>query len=164
MKILLLIIFFLVMPGCGSATQPTDLVAGIKSYSSPEEVQKLVKVGSKQWKILEDNKTPPNDKRPPFHRLIISVDSFMDRGDRGEARFYFFNGRLSSILFYPSNPEQYKAAIEKSRNISLKLGVEVNLPNHMKVRLDKDHTGRLYVAFEDAVLEGELRDWIARYS
>lgn len=147
-----------------SAPQPTVLVSGICSYLNPTEVKKLINTEPKQWRVVEDEKTKQTDKRPPYHRLILAVNNYEDLGERGEARFSFFNDRLSAVWFYPTDINIYKAKLQREKGIRFDQKDEAYSSKRTKIRIGKDYTGRLYVAFEDSTLEKELMEWISRYS
>lgn len=131
---------------------------------SPDQVKKLLNVDLKQWSIIEENMTPKNDKRPPYHRLIIKVSNFSSLGEQGEARLSFFNNKLSSVWFYPVDLEKYKVRLEKEKAIKFDSHLEAHSSINTKIRIGKDYKGKPYVAFEDSVLENEHNTWISRYS
>jgi len=163
-----IILYCFIISSCSSGSnpsiKPTLLITGINSYLDSEQVKKLVNIDSKQWKIIENNKTLKNDKRPPYHMLVIAVSNFENLGEHGEARFYFFNNRLMSIWFYPTHLKNYKLKLEKERGIKYDLNCEAHSSVNTKIRIGKDYDGKSYVAFEDTVLDSEHKAWISRYS
>lgn len=167
-KFTVIICCFIIL-GCSSETKstanPSLLVPGINSYLSPHQVKDLVKRAPGKWQILEDNKTPANDKRPPFHFFIIAISDFEDLGEQGKAKFCFYNNRLMSILFYPRDLQKYIQKLEKERGLRFDSNQQAFASTNTRISIGMDSTGKAsYVAFDDVVLEKELDDWISRWS
>ncbi len=113
-RVALLLVPVLISGACGAtedftaiAEDPQILLAGLKSYSSPEAV--ALALENPSWKVTEQSTLRLNDKRPPFNILSVAVAPYQDRGQRGELRLTFFNSRLMFTSFYPDDPGAYRA-------------------------------------------------------
>jgi|GEM_PF-5782421 len=144
--------------------RPVPLTLSLSSYASLQEV--ALQLGTKQTdlEVEEDSATPRSDQRPPYHRMVVIVRGVVDFNVTGSAQLIFFNDRLSSVRFYPQDPDAYKKRLQEK----LALGrIEIagsTLPGGTVVRVGTDYQGKFYVAFEDAVLENEHRQWIRDYA
>lgn len=161
---ILIIVLCLGAWGCEPDSTPTLLIGDIHSYISSTQLRDLVGAKPEQWIVIEENKTAPEDKRPPFNRLVLGLRDFVDLDVHGHANFYFFNDRLSSIRFYPDDYEKYKAQLSKTQHQNFDAASEITISRYAKIRIGKDAFGKAYVAFEDIKLESELTRWIAKYS
>lgn len=143
----------LLLTGCQPTSEPksVSLAIGVNSYISPQQAQQRIGPKAQNWEVFEDTKNDKSDRRSAYHRYVVVVAGVTDHGELGTARLHFYNERLSSVWFYPDNPNEYQR----------KLGG--NSPGVI-VRSGKDHLGRFYVAFDDPVLEGEHNDWIKNNS
>jgi len=76
----------------------------------------------------------------------------------------FFNNRLISTTFYPSDVEKYIAALTKTAGLKFDSNHEAKLAPHTRIRYAVDYKGRHYVDWADLRLDKEVELWIKRYS
>jgi hypothetical protein len=143
---------------------PTDLVPGVTSFLSYEQVRDQIIAGSSGWETIEDTRNPLNDKRPPYHLQTIANGNFMSLAETGEARLIFFNDRLMSVWFFPREPQRYVRKLATEKSIDLTSNKEVGVGFATRVTMGKDLRGRVYILFEDTRLQKEHTDWIRRFS
>ncbi|NHZ62113.1 hypothetical protein [Massilia genomosp. 1] len=156
------IVACLLIVGCSANREPNpvQLTLALESYASPQEVERRlgsIMLGSE---VLEDTKKAPSDPRPPYHRVVIMVRGITDFNVPGSTRLTFFNERLSSVWFYPEDPEKYRKALQKRFGVDLGKSGDTRLSGGTVVRLATDYEGKSYVAFDDAVLNEEHNQWI----
>src|SRR5438552_6146408 len=90
----------------------------------------------------------------------ITIKNYLHLGFSGEMNVGFFNDRLISATFYPSDSEKYVQAIAKATGIKFDSTQEATLPSHTSVRLGTDYKGREYVDWSDLRLDKEVQLWI----
>jgi hypothetical protein len=144
-------------------SERTKLIAGIESYQDISEFKSFLKRNSYQWEFNEDSRPSPKG-RPPFNMSTVTIKNFTHDNFSGELTVGFFNNRLISTTFYPSNIEPYIKALENAEGLKFDSGEEVKLPPHTRVRFATDHKGRKYVEWSDVRLDKEIELWIKRYS
>lgn len=138
--LLLLVCVFL--SGCRPAgPRPVMLTLDVHSYDSPQAVMQSLAVKPVDWKVIENNRTGPSDKRPPYHLLVVSVENVMDHGALGTARLHFFNNRLSRVSFYPKDFAYYKRKLRTDLDIELD-SPALNLRFGARIRSGKDYKRR----------------------
>jgi len=155
-----------VLCGCSESQPPTPspLVSGLNSYLSYQEARNRLGVGTSGWEIVEDSKTDKEDRRPPYHLLVIGSRIFADLDEVGEIRLYFFNDRLMSVVFSPREPERYLRKLAIQRGIDLVGAQEVKIPPATLITRVKPLSGRIFLRFEDVRLQEEHDNWIRRFS
>lgn len=139
---------------------PESLVGGLKSYSAPEAVRRIL--GHPEWTVTEQSGLAANDRRPPFNILSVVIAPYEDRVHRGELHLTFFNSRLMSTAFYPRDPAAYRAqlGVFPARGT---LGGELR-PKHLRVWHAVDYKKREYFLWGDDRLMEQRNRWIMRYS
>jgi len=162
-KNIIIVAGMLLFLGCSDST-PVSLIDNIKSYSSQEEVRKIVNVDKGGWKVIEDTKTSPNDKRPPYHLFVTSIEDYSNLGEAGEAQFFYFNNRLMKIVFYPKHPDKYISTLNQNNDLKLNENSEQEIDSYLIIRVARDYANRMYVSFIDQRLEKEFDNWIRKYS
>ena len=143
-------------------SERTKLIDGIESYQSIDEFKGFLSRSSFQWEESKDDPSPKG--RPPFNMHTITIKNYLHLGFSGEMNVGFFNDRLISATFYPSDSEKYVQAIAKATGIKFDSTQEATLPSHTSVRLGTDYKGREYVDWSDLRLDKEVQLWIERYS
>jgi hypothetical protein len=53
--------------------KPTELLLGLSSHISLNEARQRIQVGADNWRRVEDTKTAPGDKRPPYHLVVATI-------------------------------------------------------------------------------------------
>ena len=145
---------------------PTPLMDATPSLLSPEAVRRLPRFRSSHWRIKDHTKVL-RDGRPPFDELVVSLTDFDSHSTTGELLLDFYNGKLMSMTYYPTDQGVYEklvnnAAFQKDvggRWVHRVPGTPATL-----VVKGQDHRGRRFVSWEDERLARHLLAWIERYS
>ena len=142
-------------------SERTKLIDGIESYQRSTNLRaSLVAVRFNGKKV----KTILLRKADLLLMHTITIKNYLHLGFSGEMNVGFFNDRLISATFYPSDSEKYVQAIAKATGIKFDSTQEATLPSHTSVRLGTDYKGREYVDWSDLRLDKEVQLWIERYS
>jgi hypothetical protein len=171
---------------CDSGSKNLVLFGNIRSNLTSEETRTVANIPLSDWVIVESNKTESNDPRPPYALVVIEVSELQDLGEKGRAKFYFFNDRLMSVSFYPKDIEHYRKKLTSERNahfvktewtflslLSKIIGNEnpefsgplvAPLSNNTRVTFQNDYLGKFYFSFEDIRLVDQHQNWILKYS
>jgi len=140
----------------------TGLIDTIKSYQSINEFKGFLSRRSFRWEESEDQPSPKG--RPPFNMHTITIKNYVHLGFSGELDIAFFNNRLISTRFYPTDPEKYIEVLGEVAGIRFDSAQEAKLLRHTRVRFGIDYKGRKYVDWSDFRLDKEVELWIKRYS
>lgn len=151
--------------GCNNAqnVEPNLLLPGIRSHMSSEEVRKQIVKPSARWSVIEDTKTPVDDKRPPFHLLRVAIGAYSDLDEPGALHLQFFNNRLISATFYPKDAANYLVRLKEKRGIVVSLAQKSGV-HGVSIHYATDFRGQPYIEYADEALQQELNSWIRRYS
>lgn len=162
--VLVLPCFIFALFGCDAqrVVPTTELMPGIRSHISTEEARKQIR-SAERWRVLEDTKTPNDDKRPPYHLLGVAIDKYVDLEEPGTLHLQFFNDRLMSATFYPQNAERYLASLKEKRGLDVS-GAQTASAGGTSIQHAIDFRGQPYISYVDKVLQKELDLWIRRYS
>jgi len=148
------------------------LVEGFVSYSNVSEVEAILKTRSIPWKRIPDEVINLSSiGRPPFFEQNLVVSRYTHLGCDGELSLDFFNNRLRSVVFYPSDISRYVKAVEALERtpISTPSGMQntfwVNVGNRklfsgQELMEKKRH----FVGWQDPRFDEEIKSWIMRYS
>jgi hypothetical protein len=99
-------------------SKPTPLVPGLDSFMSPDQVRDRLRAGE-GWKVSERSGLPKGDRRPPFNILAIDVSAHTNLGIPGRLRLNFFNNRLQSTQFFPSDLNKYRMILSNKTGLSI---------------------------------------------
>ena len=155
----------IVFLGCNdSQSVPVDLVFGLKSYSSIDEVKSNITQKGGNWSVVESNTLGSQDVRPKYEYIRVATDLFSDADHHGKTLLSFYNGRLMSVWFYADNWGRYKKYLEERRNLVIKDNAWENISGNVHSWISTDHAGRLYIAWEDVSLSDAMKKWIEKYS
>lgn len=161
------LLFFVAFSACNAretftevASDPIPLLGGLSSYVSPEAAAHVIE--RSRWLVVEDTSLPPDDRRPPFSILTVSVLPFADRGVTGEMRLHIFNGRLASTSFYPDDARKYQLLLGGDAPTT-RLGGELR-GSYLRAWSAKDYETRAYVLHGDDRLLSQQNRWIEKYS
>jgi hypothetical protein len=141
----------------------SSLVDGLYSYLSPSEASELLGELATSWKVLEDEKAPPGDSRPPFRLYTTLVHGFENLGFEGDLKLTFFNERLMSAGFFPNDPVAYFQRLNAVLP-ALTEKTPARVPPFTDVVLGIDYQSRKFASWEDTRLVREMAFWIKRYS
>lgn len=154
-----IIVIALTAIGCQASTEPTELMPGIWSRASENEVRHAF--AKHEFVTIEDHLADDVPNRPRYHiKQISTAHSHLESS--GELVFWFYNDRLWETVFYPSNPEQYFTRL-RNFGIHLELKESKRWSKQTIVRRDTDFWGRPYVVWGDRNLTAEHQAWIDKY-
>jgi hypothetical protein len=142
--------------------KPSKLAAGLFSGQSLQTAERKLDMMAGNFDILEDRTPLPSDTRPPFRLLVISKKNARIEGQAGELVLTFFNDRLMTAQFYPSDIAAARSAVEGGQQISLAGGNSSILPS-TRVWVGKDEAGRSYIGWIDKTLQAEQDAWVKQY-
>ena len=95
----------------------------------------------------------------------VQVNNYRHHGIEGRLTGTFFNNRLSTVLFYPTDVDTYLKHLASETKLDLINSAEVVEPLlHRRVWVHSDYTGKKYVGWEDTRLGDEMSLWIKRYA
>jgi hypothetical protein len=158
---------FMALLGCSDGytdvqATTTPLITGFESYATAEQIKEQALVGL-EWSVMEISSLPPGDRRPPFNMLTLSVPSFSHQQHTGELRLHFFNNRLESTCFYPSDPAAYVQALRQAAILTDDAN-EGSARPFTYIWVETDYRGKVYVGWTDRRLQAQSNRWIRRYS
>jgi len=141
-----------------------DLMDGFQSYQNPGEVRDILDARGLHYRSEETKTSSASDRRPPFNIISITVENYSHLGDPGTLVLEFFNSRLMTARYYPSNVGKYVGELERVKGVSLAQHSEASLGKFARVWLFRDHEQKQYVGWEDKRLAKEMELWIRKYS
>lgn len=130
------------------------LVGNIRSCSPIKEILSTLKADGYMPITLESSKDFGGIFRAEFNRNVFEIPNYQILGDEntGAAQFQFINGRLSAIIYFPTEPdlafELYPE--KKSKDITVE-----HLTNYQ---------GRIYIYWSNNSLEKYISWWVRRFS
>jgi hypothetical protein len=148
----------LTVESCRKQATATKLIDGLYSYQTMEQARSLT--APRVWQERESSRSP-DQTRSRYEVVTVAVQNFVNLDVPGELILSFFNGRLTSTVFYPLDFEKYKANLEKYENIKFEK-LEVYRPPRTKVWIGKNAVGLGCVGWEDTALAAEIENWLRR--
>jgi hypothetical protein len=122
-----------------------------------------LKIDDSRWLVVEDDRLPAGDKRPPYHYLVALVKGFATCLDANDGALAFFNDRLLSVTCYPHDFDKFIAALAERSIVDFGKG-ETKTRTGARAFFGTDSTGRRFVTIEDPFIREELGRWIRKYS
>jgi hypothetical protein len=150
--------------GCGYQPcrgGPTRLLGPLVSQATPEEVKATLRSAS--W-VVESETPGPTDGRPPYSFKVIDAGSVEDLGYRGHLKLVFYNGRLSSALFTPSEPDAYFAAVQRLAGASMLPEGILSLGSNTRVWRRGGSPQGPIIDWYDACLRADQDSWIKAFA
>src|SRR2546425_4996674 len=151
-----------VLAGCRKRSQSTRLIDELESYQSIDQVRSRLLTTPKDWKIIQDSRPDPAKKDPRVGVIIISLQNYNHLGVPGELILHFFNDRLVSTVFFPSDFPGYKAGLEQREGIKFD-NLEITRRPRTRIWVGKDSKKRDCIGWEDTALRNEIDQWLAQY-
>lgn len=142
--------------------KPSKLAPGLFSGQSLQMVERKLNMMAGNFDVVVDRTPLPSDTRPPYRLLVISKKNQQVQGQAGELVLTFFNDRLMTTQFYPSDLAAGRASVEASQQVSLGSGESHILPS-TRVWVGKDEDGRSYIGWIDKTLQAEQDAWVKQY-
>jgi hypothetical protein len=142
--------------------KPSKLAGELFSGQSLQTAERKLDMMAGNFDIVEDRSPLPSDPRPPYRLLVISKKNARIEGQAGELVLTFFNDRLMTSQFYPSDLAAGRAAVEAGQQLSLAGGDGHILPS-TRVWVGKDEGGRNYIGWIDKTLQAEQDAWVKQY-
>jgi len=161
----LALLALLCVAGCRGKDElrPTKLMPPLNSGYSLQKVQRELNLKPGDWNVLEDRLPLTSDKRPPFSILTISRQGFTKFGETGELVMTFYNDRLMTTLFYPTDLETLRGALAREAGISFSAQGDARVAPTTRVWIGKARDGRSYIGWIDLELERQQDEWIEKY-
>ena len=161
-----MVLFLIFAASCKRSSEkdfkPSKLAAGLFSGQSLQTAERKLDMMAGNFDIIEDRTPLPSDTRPPYRLLVISKKNARIEGQAGELVLTFFNDRLMTSQFYPSDLAVARAGVEAGQQISLADGDSHILPS-TRVWVGKDEGGRSYIGWIDKTLQAEQDAWVKQY-
>ncbi len=153
------------IPGCHGKNElkPSKLIPPLMSGYSPQKVQRELNFKTGDWNVLEDRRPLVSDKRPEFRMLTISRQGYAKFGAVGEVVMTFYNDRLMTTLFYPTDLEALRAGLTHEAGISFSAQGDARIEPSTRVWIGKARDGRSYVGWIDLELQRQQDEWIDKY-
>jgi hypothetical protein len=142
--------------------KPSKLAGELFSGQSLEAAERKLNMMAGNFDIIEDRNPLPSDTRPLYRLLVISKKSTKIEGQTGELVLTFFNDRLMTSQFYPSDMAIARNAVEAGQKISL-AGGDSHIQPSTRVWVGKDEAGRSYIGWIDKSLQAEQDAWVKQY-
>jgi hypothetical protein len=163
--LVLILLALLCALGCRKENKfkPTKLMPPLYSGYSLQKVQRELNLKPGDWDVMEDRRPLISDQRPPFRMFTISRKGFAKFGVSGELVMTFYNDRLMTTLFYPTELETLRMALAREAGVSLTPQGDARIEPATRVWIGKDRDGRSYVGWIDLELERQQDDWIEKY-
>jgi len=154
------------------AEEPAILMDGIESYGSLKDF--LQKLDARNYAYQVDqpqSQSRRTDKpvfeivteKPVFEIVTVDIQAYPHLGSVGQMSVSFFNGRLSSMLFYPAEFDGYLTALQVQIGVEISARLEVRPSDNVRIWSAVDHLDRSYVLWEDARLAQEFDLWMKLY-
>lgn len=96
-----------------SPSDPVPLIAGIKSYSSVDDVFARLKQGEREPQ-QQSFHTRVREGVPPRELDVLSMKPYQHLGVEGALELQFFNDRLYQAEFEPADAEAYRKALRQA--------------------------------------------------
>ena len=141
-------------------SDPAVLLGDFMSFSTIEEIDTSKSSGN--LRVIEDSGLSKDDPRPAFNIYTVSM-SYRHLQTDGELVLHYFNDRLTSTRFYPSEEDAYLEEL-KNNGIDLMEENKLDLSEYTRVWKYKDFQNKFYVGWEDIRLINEQHEWIEEYS
>jgi hypothetical protein len=153
------------VPGCRGKDEfkPSKLIAPLASGYSLKKVQRELKLNSGDWEVLEDRRPLTSDQRPEFRILTISRQSFAKFGTSGQLVMTFYNDRLMTTLFYPTDMEALRSGLAREAGINFSTQGDARIEPTTRVWIGKARDGRSYIGWIDLELERQQDEWLDKY-
>ena len=151
--------------GCRSKDdlKPTKLMPPLMSAYSPEKVQRELKLKAGDWDVLEDRRPLVSDRRPEFRMLTVSRQGFARFGASGELVMTFYNDRLMTTLFYPTDLDALRSGLASEAGIKFSSQGDARIEPTTRVWIGKAGDGRSYIGWIDLELERRQDEWLDKY-
>ena len=161
----LVLLAVLCILGCRGKNEPksTKLMPPLYSGYSQQKVQRELNLKPGDWEVLEDRLPLTSDQRPPFRILTISRQGFAKFGASGELVMTFYNDRLMTTLFYPTDLAALRMALGREAGISFSQQGDARIEPTTRVWIGKARDGRSYIGWIDLELERQQDEWIEKY-
>lgn len=142
--------------------KPSKLAGELFSGQSLQTAERKLDMMAGNFDIIEDRTPLPSDTRPPYRLLVISKKNARIEGQSGELVLTFFNDRLMTSQFYPTDLAAARSAVEAGQKLSLG-GGDSHIQPSTRVWVGKDQDGRGYIGWIDKTLQGEQDAWVKQY-
>ena len=135
----------------------------LMSGYSPEKVRRELNLKAGDWDVLEDRRPLVSDRRPEFRMLTVSRPGFAKFGASGELVMTFYNDRLMTTLFYPTDLDALRSGLAREAGISFSSQGDARIEPTTRVWIGKADDGRTYIGWIDLELERRQNEWLDKY-
>jgi len=142
--------------------EPTPLLKPAMSYWSFDKAKQTL--GYNTWDVVEDRRPLVSDRRPPYRLVVIKVPNYKDHNFTGDLVLWFYNDRLMKTQYYVANLKEYVAQAEADQHMMIGNEGSGFMTPHTRVWMGKDADGKTYLGMQDEILNGQMDDWIMKYS
>jgi hypothetical protein len=167
MRVLGLVVCALFVAGCYSPCDQagTPLMWGLMSQQPLASVRSQLQSPSRWVETRNDYEAPP--RVPRFDFTSVEVGEGEHLGHRGPVTLTFYNDRLYSMSFQPSDLDAYMKAVEELPGADVKPlpGFRIlRLPPRTEVWKVGGYVGPAVVEWYDECLREEHDSWISQYA
>jgi hypothetical protein len=154
----------LLLAGCRHNDGPR-LIDGFVGYETIEKARAhSTKLNPGQVWTEEKERVDPTDRRPP-HSFVHLLGDFRDLGSAGKLRLTFYNNRLMTAEFWPSDGKTYLAALRGTgQQLPTASGQHIKVGRGTDFCYYADADGTFHFIWEDPTLTQEWLNWVAKYS
>jgi hypothetical protein len=151
--------------GCRAKNElkPTKLMPPLYSAYNLQKVQRELNLKPGDWQVLEDRRPLTGDQRPEFRMLTISHRGFTKFSATGELVMTFYNDRLMTTLFYPTDLGALRSTLAREAGISFSAQGDFRIAPSTRVWIGRARDGRSYIGWIDLELERQQDQWIEKY-
>jgi hypothetical protein len=133
------------------------------SQAGVVKTMESLKIDRSRWQVVEDTRTPADDKRPSYHYFVVLIKQFPVCLDANDGALTFFNDRLLSVTCYPRDLDKFVAALDERSIVDIRKG-DTKTRAGARVSSGTDSSGRQFLTIEDPSIRDELDRWIRKYS
>lgn len=145
-------------------TNSTQLIEPFNSLTSPSQAENILKSGNYAFMVLENSRLNDGDKRPKFNILTWKIEKFEHLGTKGNLTISFFNEKMVSTRFYPSDVSGYIDVLSKKYDLDFKTDTTTSIPPKTGLHYYKDLEDKFYIEWQDEELQEQVDEWIKNYS
>ncbi len=146
-----------IFSGCNNQNHkhPTDLIAGLKSYSSANEIKNIFTAADIDWVVPDQPKIAEHKDNSANTITQMKVKYFCHAGVAGSLNLGFFDNKLVSTWFYPNSWERYQPILNHIYGTEIEVGKKISTSIRTEVSIETDYQKRNYVLWRDISLSNE---------
>jgi hypothetical protein len=155
--------YYMPMSFTDVASDRAALFDGIQSYQGVDEFK--ASFAGTPYELTEKAEGQPMQVagRPPHRIDTVTIQGYAYDGFTGKLEAIFFNNRLMSTVFHPSEPSEFIKQLSFKQGLKFDSTGSVLVPPYTLVRRGNDYKGRGYVMWTDNRLKKESDIWVLKY-